>query len=115
MPVEKKVGANGAAVEEKALEYIKHCTANPRYKPEVVKRAVELGDDLLKVSGSLEGAMEGLRQAREFIIGRPTAGAGDPCGLYPQNERGGHQHQAQVPPCEAQSKAYTHPPSSTLI
>ena len=76
---EMKVGATlTAAAEEKALEYIKHCRAHPKYKPEVVRRAVEMGDELLEAAGSLEGAMEGLRRARESVIGRPTAGAGDP-------------------------------------
>ena len=59
----------------KAKEYVHFCRKNPSYSPETVKRATELGDELLLSAGCLERAMGALRLARREIIGIPTAGA----------------------------------------
>ena len=65
-------------VLEKAMEYVKHCRDHPKYTPEVIKTAVELGDILLRAAGTLEGAMQGLRKARQQLVGIPTIGATAP-------------------------------------
>eukprot|EP00913_Durusdinium_trenchii_P011460 g10760.t2 len=65
-------------VFEKAMAYMEHCRAHPKYEAPVIKKAVALGDDLLRTAGSLEKAMEGLRAARHEVIGAPTRGATTP-------------------------------------
>ena len=62
-------------VLDKALCYVHHCREHPKYEPNVIKQAVELGDDLLRTAGTLEEAMRGLRAARRQVIGVPTIGA----------------------------------------
>ena len=62
-------------VLDKALCYAHHCREHPKYEPNVIKQAVELGDDLLRTAGTLEEAMRGLRAARRQVIGVPTIGA----------------------------------------
>eukprot|EP00913_Durusdinium_trenchii_P006899 g6489.t2 len=46
-------------VLDKALCYVHHCREHPKYEPNVIKQAVELGDDLLRTAGTLEEAMRG--------------------------------------------------------
>ena len=62
-------------VLNKALKYVKRCRDHPKYEPRVIKLAVELRDDLPITAGTLEGAIRGLREARQQVIGVPTAGA----------------------------------------
>lgn len=79
-------------IMDKALEYVNHCRDHPKYAPEVIKRAVKLGDDLLRAAGTLEKAMRGLRLARQQVIGMPTAGAttdrSTPATSKPQTKMG---------------------------
>ena len=62
-------------VLDRALKYMEHCKNHPKYDTQVIRTAVALGDDLLRSAGTLERAMQGLREARRRTIGVPTAGA----------------------------------------
>ena len=62
-------------VLDRALKYMEHCKSHPKYDTQVIRTAVALGDDLLRSAGTLEKAMQGLREARRRTIGVPTAGA----------------------------------------
>ena len=65
----------GKEVMDAAMDYVRFCRRHPKYEPEIVRKAALLGDQMLKLAGSLEKAMGALRLARRRIIGVPTAGA----------------------------------------
>lgn len=68
-PKEAPVGS----AEEAARAYVEHCTGGAPYGPHLIRRAVELGDQLLLIAGNLEIAMEELRKARKAKLGEPYA------------------------------------------
>ena len=60
---------------EAARSYIDWCTEGEGYTPDRVKRAVTLGDDLLRAAGGIEEAMGALWQARNERLGEPLRGS----------------------------------------
>ena len=73
--IAKQGGAGRSSAEEAARIYVEHCTAGEAYGHHLVRKAVELGDQLLLAAGDLEAAMDELRKARKEKLGEPLRGA----------------------------------------